>query len=76
MAVGDPTSETGSLAPWAAPYVTGMLGKGQALANQGYQGYTGPLTAGQSTGQQAAFQGVAGLAVPTQQMGAFQTATV
>jgi hypothetical protein len=41
MAVGDPTSETGSLAPWAAPYVTGMLGKGQALANQGYQGYTG-----------------------------------
>ena len=72
MAVGDPTSETGSLAPWAAPYVTGMLGKGQALANQGYQGYTGPLTAGQSTGQQAAFQGVAGLAVPTQQMGAFQ----
>ena len=57
MAVGDPTSETGSLAPWAAPYVTGMLGKGQALANQGYQGYTGPLTAGQSTGQQAAFQG-------------------
>ena len=72
MAVGDPTSETGSLAPWAAPYVTGMLGKGQALANQGYQGYTGPLTAGQSAGQQAAFQGVAGLAVPTQQMGAFQ----
>ena len=72
MAAGDPTSETGSLAPWAAPYVTGMLGKGQALANQGYQGYTGPLTAGQSAGQQAAFQGVAGLAVPTQQMGAFQ----
>jgi len=72
MAVGDPTSKTGSLAPWAAPYVTGMLGKGQALANQGYQGYTGPLTAGQSAGQQAAFQGVAGLAIPTQQMGAFQ----
>ncbi len=72
MAVGDPTSETSSLAPYAAPYVTEMLGKGQALANQGYQAYTGPLTAGQSAGQQAAFQGVAGLAVPTQQMGAFQ----
>ena len=66
------TATTGSLSPWAAPYVTEMLGKGQALANQGYQGYTGPLTAGQSAGQQAAFQGVAGLAVPTQQMGAFQ----
>tara|TARA_R110002096_G_scaffold255199_1_gene448483 strand:- start:406 stop:1218 length:813 start_codon:yes stop_codon:yes gene_type:complete len=72
MAAGDPTSQTGSLSPWAAPYVTGMLGKGQALANQGYQGYSGPLTAGASAGQQAAFQGVAGLAVPTQQMGAFQ----
>lgn len=72
MAAGDPTSETSSLAPYAAPYVTEMLGKGQALANQGYQAYTGPLTAGQSAGQQAAFQGVAGLAVPTQQMGAFQ----
>ena len=66
------TATTGSLSPLAAPYVTEMLGKGQALANQGYQGYTGPLTAGQSAGQQAAFQGVAGLAVPTQQMGAFQ----
>src|SRR5210317_2420135 len=72
MAAGDITSETSSLAGYAAPYVTEMLGKGQALANQGYQGYTGPLTAGQSAGQQAAFQGVAGLAVPTQQMGAFQ----
>ena len=72
MAVDDVTSKTGSLSPWAAPYVTEMLGKGQALANQGYQGYTGPLTAGQSAGQQAAFQGIAGLAVPTDQMGAFQ----
>jgi len=70
--VGSETSRTSSLAPYAAPYVTEMLGKGQALANQGYQAYTGPLTAGQSAGQQAAFQGVAGLAVPTQQMGAFQ----
>jgi hypothetical protein len=72
MAAGDITSETSSLSGYAAPYVTEMLGKGQALANQGYQAYTGPLTAGQSAGQQAAFQGVAGLAVPTQQMGAFQ----
>ena len=69
---GQLTGETGSLSPWAAGYVTDMLGKGQALANQPYQAYTGPLTAGASAGQQAGFQGVAGLAVPTQQMGAFQ----
>lgn len=68
---GDLESQTGSLAPFAAGYVTDMLGKGAALANQPYQAYTGPLTAGASQAQQAAFQGVAGLAVPTQQMGAF-----
>jgi hypothetical protein len=67
-----PTGTTGSLSPWAAPYVTGMLGKGQALANQDYQAYTGPLTSGPSTAQQSAFQGVANIAVPTNQMGAFQ----
>jgi hypothetical protein len=66
------TGTTGSLSPWAAPYVTGMLGKGQALANQDYQAYTGPLTSGPSNAQQAAFQGIAGLAVPTGQMGAYQ----
>ena len=69
---GDLLETTGSLAPFAAGYVTDMLGKGAALANQPYQAYTGPLTAGASQAQQAAFQGVAGLAVPTQQMGAFQ----
>jgi len=69
---GDLESQTGSLAPWAAGYVTDMLGKGQAVASQPYQAYTGPLTAGASQAQQAAFQGIAGLAVPTQQMGAFQ----
>ena len=66
------TGTSGSLSPWAAPYVTGMLGKGQALANQDYQSYTGPLTSGPSNAQQAAFQGVANLAVPTAQMGAYQ----
>ena len=66
------TGSTDPLAPWAAPYVTSMLGKGAATANTGYQGYQGPLSAGPSSGQQSAFQGVAGLAVPTQQMGAYQ----
>jgi hypothetical protein len=69
--VGQPSSTTDSLAGWAAPYVTGMLGKGEALANQPYQAYGGPLTAGQSGLQTQAFQGLAGLTVPTAQMGGF-----
>jgi hypothetical protein len=48
-----------------------MLGRGQALAGQDYQAYGGPLTAGASNLQNQAFQGIAGLAVPTQQMQAF-----
>jgi hypothetical protein len=48
-----------------------MLGKGQALANQPYQAYEGPLTAGASPVQETAFQGIAGLTIPTEQMKAF-----
>ena len=69
--IGSPASTTESLSGWAAPYVTGMLGKGEALSNQGYQAYGGPLTAGQSGLQTQAFQGLAGLTLPTEQMGGF-----
>ena len=69
--IGQPASTTESLSGWAAPYVTGMLGKGEALSNQPYQAYGGPLTAGQSGLQTQAFQGLAGLTVPTAQMGGF-----
>jgi len=69
--IGQPASTTESLSGWAAPYVTGMLGKGEALSNQAYQGYGGPLTAGQSGLQTQAFQGLAGLTLPTAQMGGF-----
>ncbi len=69
--IGQPASTTESLSGWAAPYVTSMLGKGQALANQPYQAYSGPLTAGQSGLQTQAFQGLAGLTLPTEQMGGF-----
>jgi hypothetical protein len=48
-----------------------MLGRGQALASQPYQAYSGPLTAGASGLQTQAFQGLAGLTVPTEQMQAF-----
>jgi len=72
---GDPAgqiaSQESSLSAWAAPYVTDMLGKGQALANMDYQGYTGPLTAGTSGLQSQAYAGLAGLNVPADTMGGF-----
>lgn len=73
--VGLQSGTESNLSSWAGPYVTDMLGKGQALSNQDYQAYGGPLTAGQSDLQNTAFQGIAGLAVPTEQMGAFAPKT-
>ena len=74
----DPSNVIGkesNLSNWAGDYVTNMLGKGQALANTPYQGYSGPLTAGASAGQTAAFDASAGLKIPTSQMGAFTPQT-
>jgi len=62
--VGLNTGTESSLSNWAGPYVTEMLGRGQALASMPYQAYSGPLTAGQSGLQTQAFQGLAGLTVP------------
>ena len=64
------TFEESSLSSWAGPYVTEMLGRGQALANQPYQAYKGPLTAGQSSLQDTALTGLGGLSTPTS-MGAY-----
>lgn len=69
--VGQQTGTESSLSNWVGPYVTEMLGKGQALSNQPYQAYQGPLTAGASPVQETAFQGIAGLTIPTEQMKAF-----
>jgi len=63
--VGQPLSNESNLSSWAGSYVTDMLGKGQALSNQDYQAYGGPLSAGASDVQQQAFQGIAGLTLPT-----------
>ena len=63
-------AEESSLSSFAGPYVTEMLGRGQALAGMPYQAYMGPLTAGQSGLQDTAFQGLAGLSAPTT-MGGF-----
>lgn len=69
--VGQQTGTESSLSNWAGPYVTEMLGRGQALAGQDYQAFQGPLTAGASPVQETAFQGIAGLTIPTEQMKAF-----
>ena len=68
--VGNQLSTESSLSNWAGPYVTDMLGKGQALSETPYQAYMGPLTAGTSNLQDTAFQGVAGLTLP-QNMGGY-----
>jgi len=69
--IGQQTGTESALSNWAGPYVTEMLGRGEAIAQTPYEAYTGPLTAGEAAPQTAAFQGIAGLAVPTEQMTAF-----
>jgi len=68
--VGQMTGSSDALAQYAGPYVTDMLGRGAALADQPYYAYEGPLTAGESALQTQAFQGLAGLAAPDT-MGAY-----
>ena len=62
------------LADWAAPYISNYLGQAQALGETPYQTFAGPLTAGQSGLQSQAFQGIAGLTVPSAIGDATQTA--
>ena len=54
-----------NLSNWAGPYVTNMLGQGQALANMPYQSYMGQLTAGQSPLQSGAFTAASNLTTPS-----------
>ena len=72
--VGQQTGSESSLSSWVGPYVTDMLGKGSALADQGYQAYQGPLTAGTSDLQAKSFEGIGSLSAPTN-MGAFTPQT-
>jgi hypothetical protein len=72
---GKQTGTESNLSNWAGDYVTNMLGRGQALGNQPYQAYSGPLTAGTSQLQQNAFQGLANLAIPTDKMGGYTPQT-
>ncbi len=69
--LGKQTGTESALSNYVGPYVTEMLGRGQALGSMPYQAYQGPLTAGQTDLQSQAFSGLAGLTLPTEQMGAF-----
>ena len=69
--VGQQTGTESSLSNYVGPFVTDMLGKGEALAEMPYEAYTGPLTAGESDLQTDAFTGLANLTVPTDEMGGF-----
>ena len=64
-------AEESSLSSWVGPYVTEMLGRGQALAGAPYVGYQGPLTAGESALQTDAYAGLGALTAPTAQMGGY-----
>ena len=59
------TGVESNLSNWAGPYVTNMLGQGQALANMPYQAYMGPLTSGESPLQTQAFNTAGTLTTPT-----------
>ena len=72
--VGQQTGSESSLSSWVGPYVTDMLGKGSALADQGYEAYQGPLTADTSNLQAKSFEGIGSLSAPTG-MGAFTPQT-
>jgi hypothetical protein len=63
---GKVSGQEGTLSSWAAPYVTSMLGKAEALTEQPYQAYQGPLTAGPSSLQQQYFSGLEKIGFPGQ----------
>lgn len=64
------TSQESTVSNYAAPYVSDMLSKGQAIASTPYQAYTGQLVAGPSDLQNKAFSGIGALTMP----GGFGTA--
>lgn len=61
---GTQIGQESSLSNWVGPYVTDMLGKAWAWSETPYDHYGGPLTAGPTTNQQTAFQGIGNLAQP------------
>ena len=68
------TGTESNLSNYAGPYVTDMLGKGQALSEMPYQEYGGPLTAGASNLQNKVFGGLQNLNFPGQLGQSFSSA--
>ena len=68
-AAGGTSSST--LSEWAGPYVTSMLGKAQAIADQPYQTYQGAQVAGASGLQDKVFSGLGSLNFPSNLGGSF-----
>jgi hypothetical protein len=60
-----PTTQESNLSSWAGPGVADYITRGTALAQQPYQAYTGPLTAGTSPLQQTAYNAAANLTTPS-----------
>jgi hypothetical protein len=65
-ATGKQTGLQETLSNWAGPYVTSMLGKAEALSEQPYQVYGGPLTAGPGSLQTQYFEGLGKIGFPGQ----------
>jgi hypothetical protein len=63
-----------NLSNWAGPYVTNMLGQGQALANMPYQPYMGQLSSGAAPLQNAGFTTASNLSTPASLNAGAQTA--
>lgn len=59
------TGTESNLSNWAGEYVTGMLGKGQALSEMPFEQYSGPLTAGPSALQTQAFNTAGTMQTPS-----------
>lgn len=66
-------TSSSTLSEWAGPYVTNMLGKAQAVSDQPYQTYQGPMTAGPSDLQSKVFQGLGNLTFPSNLGGSFSS---
>ena len=70
-----PTAQESNLSSWAGPGIADYITKGTAIAQQPYQAYQGPLSAGYSPLQKQAFDTAGKIDVPTASMGAYTPGT-
>jgi hypothetical protein len=70
-----PSAQESNLSSWAGPGIADYITKGTAIAQQPYQAYQGPLSAGYSPLQKQAFNTAGDIKVPTASMGAYTPGT-